>query len=120
MALTNSVLITDNVAGIEVNQRTATTDTAENAWVVAQGTGKRIYLLDLNWRDASATVVTIKSASSTIAVFDSATHQGISTSLTIPIMTGLNEALNITTSTIGVLRIAWTTDQRIAYKLRVI
>lgn len=120
MALTNSVLITDNVAGIEVNQRTATTDTAENAWVVAQGTGKRIYLLSLDWSDASTAVITIKSAADTIAVFDLAAHRGISAPLTIPIFTDLNEALNITTSAVGVLRIAWTTDQRIAYKLRVI
>jgi hypothetical protein len=120
MALTNSVLITDNVADTQVNQRTATTDTAENAWVAAQGIGKRIYLLGLDWSDGSATTITIKSAADTIAVFDLAAHRGISAPLTIPIMTNLNEALNITTSAIGVLRIAWTTDQRIAYKLRVI
>jgi hypothetical protein len=112
--------MTDNVAGIQVNQRTATTDTVENVWVVAQGTGKRIYLLSLDWSDASGTLITIKSATDTIAAFDLAAHRGISAPLTIPIMTGLNEALNITTSAIGVLRIAWTTDQRIAYRLRVI
>jgi hypothetical protein len=70
MALTNSVLITDTVADIQVNQRTATTDTNENAWVAAQGTSKRVYLLSLDWSDASATVITIKSAADTIAVFE--------------------------------------------------
>lgn len=120
MALTNSVLITDNVAGIEVNQRTATVDTASNEWVAAQGAGVRIYLLALDWCDTTTNTITIQSAANTIAVYECSTTRYVITGYMPPIFTNLNEALNITSTGIGVLKITWTTDQRIAYRLRVI
>jgi hypothetical protein len=120
MALTNSVLITDNVAGTQVNQRTCTVDTASNEWVAAQGTGLRIYLLGLDWSETTTNTLTIQSAANTIAVYECATTRWIYTNYTPPIFTNLNEALNITSTAAGVLRITWTTDQRIAYRLRVI
>ena len=120
MALSNSVLITDSVAGIQVNQRTATTDTVSNEWVAAQGAGGRIYIIALDWCDTSATTITIQSAANTIAVYELAANAGMIGSLEVPLFTALNEALNITTSSVGVMKITWTTDQRIAYRLRVI
>lgn len=120
MALSNIVTIADNIAGITVTQVTATTDTAENAWVAAPGTGLRIYVLALDWCDTSATTITIKSAADTIAVYELAANSGMIGSLEMPLFTALNEALNITTSSAGVMKVTWTTDQRIAYRLRVI
>jgi hypothetical protein len=120
MALSNTVTIADSVAGITVTQVTATTDTNSNPWVAAQGVGVRIYVLALDWCDASATTITIQSAANTIAVFELAANAGMIGSLEMPLFTNTNEALNITTSSVGVLKITWTTDQRIAYRLRVI
>jgi hypothetical protein len=120
MALSSTVTIADKVADITVTQVTATTDTNENAWVAAQGAGVRIYLIALDWCDTSATTITIKSAANTIAIYELAANSGMIGSLETPLFTSLNEALNITTSAIGVMKITWTTDQRIAYRLRVI
>jgi hypothetical protein len=120
MALSNTVTIADKVADITVTQVTATTDTNENAWVAAQGTGVRIYLTALDWCDTSATTITIKSGSNTIAIYELAANSGMIGSLEVPLFTNTNEALNITTSSAGVMKITWTSDQRISYRLRVI
>lgn len=120
MTLSNTVTIADKVADITVTQVTATTDTNSNAWVAAQGSGVRIYVLAIDWCDTSATTITIQSASNTIAVFELAANSGMIGSLDTPLFTNTNEALNITTSSAGVLKITWTTDQRMAYRLRIL
>ncbi len=120
MALSNTVTITDNVAGIVVTQVTATTDTNENAFAAAAGSGVKIYVLAWDWCDTSATTITFKSGSSTIAVYEMAANSGALGTLRNLLFTNANEALNITTSAAGVLKVTWTTDQRLAYGLRVI
>jgi len=115
MALSNTVTITDKVGDITVTQVTATTDTNSNAWVAAQGAGVRIYVIAIDFCESAATNITIQSASSTIASYKLAANSGMLGTLRNILFTNTNEALNITTSVAGVLKITWTTDQRLAY-----
>jgi hypothetical protein len=115
----NTVLktIVDTVSTSVLTQLTLTTDTSNNTVVAAQP-GLKIYVLAWDWCDTSATNITFKSGLDTIAAYELAGNQGALGTLRTLLFTAAGEALNIQTSAIGTLKVTWTTDQRLAYGLR--
>lgn len=116
----NTILKTveDIVSDAVVTQLTLTTDTNENV-IVTGIPAKKIYILALTWCDASATNVTLKAGTNVIASLEMTTNQGTIGRL-FPLFGANGESISLQTSSVGTMTVHYTTDQRIAYGLRIV